>query len=182
MIKMIHLRLALSTLLSVCLAVNVFAQGMRNVVDISSLKNRQYITEVYLSSAMLRSSSLDFTDEIDQNVGFKEVFDKTEAMHIYIPETKEAIRELRIHISSLDDQNRFKPLFSVRSDGASVRFLGEKRGKAMGPLYLLVDDEEEMVVMVFEGDFKIEDIEKLLAEPLVQQDVTNKKVSKHPKK
>lgn len=143
---------------------SLFAQRGRVVVDISELASSSNVTSVFISSTMLKNSGLDFKDF--KVPSFQYIFQSTESIRVLISENEDGIKELKKFVAPLTDtrSKQFECLFSVMSEGTLINLVGQKERKSYSPLYLMIDDADEQVVIIFDGVFSQEQVERLLDE------------------
>lgn len=155
---------------------SVKAQRASYVLDLVPISKSASVTDIYLSSSMLKNTSLDFKDSSIPSMD--DLFHSTESIRIFTPEDPAGATLLRNTFAPICDlkNNNYETLFSIKSDGALVSLVGKRHGDRSNELYLIVDDKDEVVAIIFQGNYSKKQIDRLLSETKVSK-TPNSKVS-----
>lgn len=140
------------------------AQKTNYVLNLAAISQCPSVTDIFLSSSMLKSSKLDFKDSGIPSLDG--IFQNTESMRIFTAEDSEGLNLIRETFAPIYNTqgSPYEMIFSIKSNGAVVRLIGKAHGDRSNELFLLVDDNDEAVAIIFQGNYSRKQINKMLSD------------------
>lgn len=169
--------------LSLCIVVapDLFAQREMYVLDIEAIAQDERINDIYLSAPMLRTSSLNFKDS--KIPSFEGIIKSTESIRILSSDTPGGVKLIQTTFAPICNYKNkaYETLFSVKSEGAVVRLIGKAQHELMDELYLIVDDNQETVAIIFGGNYSRKQIKNTISEAMPRKNSSSREGRKHKK-
>lgn len=140
------------------------AQNKTEVLNLTSIADHDAVTDIYLSSSMLKSGKFEFKNS--DLPSLEDIMGNTESIRILSSNNKQGLKRLQDAFSPICNgkSNLYKTFFSVKSDGAKINLIGKMQRSAVDGLYLIVDDNQEIAVIIFDGSYTQQQIENMLAQ------------------
>lgn len=116
--------------------------------------DRKGVTSVYISKRMFGMMK-----NIDSgNINLANVADKISGLQILSCENKSVADELRKETAHINRENGYEELMRVREEGKRVTIY-VKKGKKENEYVLLVDEPDEFVIILLNGQLTLEELQ-----------------------
>lgn len=117
------------------------------------------VTYVYISKYMLGMAGKNLTPSIP-NVNIKTLASKLTGIQIITSENKAACAKLKSDVKAILQQGKYELMMQINEDDSKVNIY-HNIGKQQSVMLMLVEEDDEVVVMVFSGKFTLDDVMKM---------------------
>ena len=135
------------------LTVNAQVKAFEKYAD---MKNVSY---VYISKYMLRMASNSSMPSVP-GVDTKSLASKLTGIQIISTEEKTARAKLKNHVKDILAHDKYEVLMQMREDGDKVDIY-HCVGKQQSVVVMLMDEDDSATVMIFSGNFTLDDVMKM---------------------
>ena len=123
----------------------------------ADMKNVSY---VYISKYMLGMAGKMSTPAAVPGVDVKALASKLTGIQIITSEEKTARTKLKNDVKDMLARDKYEVLMQIRDEGSKVDIY-HSIGKQQSVVAMMVDDDDEATVMVFSGNFTMDDVMKM---------------------
>ena len=135
------------------LTINAQVKAFEKYAD---MKNVSY---VYISKYMLRMAS-DSSMPSVPGVDTKSLANKLTGIQIISSEEKTARAKLKNDVKDILAHDKYEVLMQIREDGDKVDIY-HRVGKQQSVVVMLMDEDDSATVMIFSGNFTLDDVMKM---------------------
>lgn len=156
--------IAAFSLTFVAATLSAFAQN--GVPDIDKLSEQNGITDVYLSSYMLKNSQLSLGQSDGHGPSMQALMQDIESIRIFTASEKSDIALMKEVFAPISKSaaKGYERLFSLKREENIMNLIGRVKGDKVEGLYLLIDSSDEMVAIIFGGTFTRKQVEQMMSE------------------
>jgi len=121
--------------------------------------NMKDVTYVYISKYMLSLAGKSATPQVP-GVDIKALMNKLTGIQIIHAEQKEAQAKMRDDVQTIIDKNKYELLMQMNEEDNKVNIY-HYIDKKQSAVVMFVEEDEEVTLMVFSGNFTLDDIMKM---------------------
>ena len=121
--------------------------------------NMKDVTYVYISKYMLSLAGKSTTPQVP-GVDIKALMNKLTGIQIIHAEQKEAQAKMRDDVQTIIDKNKYELLMQMNEEDNKVNIY-HYIDKKQSAVVMFVEEDEEVTLMVFSGNFTLDDIMKM---------------------
>lgn len=114
---------------------------------------------VYISKALL--GMMPQMNLSGRGVNIKDIAGKLEELQIVSAEQKNAVKTLKSEISKLLKSEKYETIMFVKDDNSKTVFYQKKYDKNKSELLMISEEESEMRIIRFVGNFSVKDIQSI---------------------